>query len=67
MKSARTCLVSTCDAATDARHPFCAAHWRMLPGRTRSMLSISAGFRDTPVRREALARAGEWLERETSS
>src|SRR5690606_39192295 len=60
-RAARTCAVEDCSAAASARRPFCTEHWKKLPGRTRSTLSLSASFGETARRRDAIAAAAALL------
>jgi hypothetical protein len=57
-----TCLVAGCDEPASSRKPICPAHFRRLPGRTRSSLSLTTTFTGSPVHREVFARAAAWLE-----
>ncbi|MGE4307432.1 MAG: hypothetical protein AB7E24_25790, partial [Novosphingobium sp.] len=56
-------LITGCTGAASARRRVCEEHWRALPGKMRSRLSLTAGFGQTARSDEAWDRARQLLER----
>ncbi len=59
--SARRCLVAGCAAEASGRRPICPEHYAMLPGKTRSRLSMANLFGRSTRHVDAFRRAAASL------
>lgn len=58
----RACLITGCTGSASARRRVCETHWRALPGKMRSRLSLTASFGQTATSDDQWDRARQLLE-----